>query len=72
MSMMTEKQAYAAMFHFLEENWKRNNSFEVRDLLSAMSLLPDGSPADPAIINDWRQAIEYALRDGKAGSLTLK
>jgi hypothetical protein len=71
MSTMTDKQAYAAMYHFLEQHWKRTNTLEVGDLLSIMSLLPDGLPADPAINNDWRKAVEYALAGGEAGSLKL-
>ena len=72
MSVMTEKQAYAAMFHFLEEYWKRNKSDDIGSLLSSMSMLQNGSTADPAMADDWRQAVEYALKDGKPGSLELK
>ena len=60
------------MFHFLEEYWKRTHSVEIGDLLSFMSLLPDGSTADPAILGDWQKAVEYALTGGKAGDLHLK
>ena len=67
MTFMTEKQAYAAMFHFLEENWKRNRSLEVGAMLGLMSLLQDGSPADPAVWPDWHRAVEYALGGGEPG-----
>jgi len=72
MDMMTQEQAYAAMYKFMLGHWERWKSIEVSDLLSIMSLLPDGSPADAAIVNDWRQAVEYALKGGKPGSLELK
>ncbi|MBS1910952.1 MAG: hypothetical protein JST22_03105 [Bacteroidetes bacterium] len=71
MKTMTDQQAYAAMYQFLLGYWERSNFLEVGDLLSIMSLLPDGSPADPAITDDWQQAVEYALQGGKAGSLEL-
>jgi len=72
MNTMTDKQAYAAMYYFLEELWKRTKSDDLGNLLGDMSLLPDGSPADAAIVNDWRQAVEYALKGGKPGSLEVK
>ncbi len=70
--MMTDNQAYAAMFRFLEEYWKRGKSDDIGGLLSSMSMLQDGSTADPAIANDWRQAVDFALKGGKAGLLDLK
>ena len=67
MDMMTEKQAYAAMYHFLKEYWQRGQS--LGDVLSYMSLLPDGSPADAAVTQDWRQAVRFALEGGSADGL---
>lgn len=72
MSTMTDKQAYSAMFHFLEQLYKRTKSNELGSLLGGMSMLEDGSPADPAIVEDWQQAVEYALRGGKPDSLHLR
>jgi hypothetical protein len=72
MSVMTDKQAYAAMFRFLERLYMCTKSDELGGLLGAMSMLEDGSPADPAIVDDWRQAVEYALRSGKPVSLELE
>jgi hypothetical protein len=37
-----------------------------------MSLLEDGSPADRAIVADWQQAVEYALKGGEAAPLELR
>jgi hypothetical protein len=59
------------MYSFLEGHWKLKNSMEISDLLSMMSLLSDGSPADPAITEDWKEAVDYALAGGQAGSLTF-
>jgi hypothetical protein len=67
---MTEAQAYAAMFHFLKQLYMRTKSDELGALLGSMSLLKDGSPADPAIVHDWRQAVEYALHGGKPDCLS--
>jgi hypothetical protein len=71
MTTLTDKQAYAAMYHFLEQQWNRNNAYELRDILSFMSLLPDGSTADPAFAHDWQRAVDYAVRGGAAAPLKL-
>jgi hypothetical protein len=70
MKMMTEKQAYAAMYHFLNRYYQGTKSDDVGALLGAMSLL-DGEPADSAITGDWEDAVEFALTGGKAGDLVL-
>ena len=72
MFVMTDSQAYAAMFCVLEEIYLRDKSSELGGLLGGMSMLEDGLPADPAILNDWRRAVEYALSGGKPSSLHLK
>ncbi|SKA30569.1 hypothetical protein SAMN02745126_04987 [Enhydrobacter aerosaccus] len=35
-----------------------------------MSLLEDGEPADSAIVEDWQDAVQFALAASKATSLT--
>ena len=72
MTVMTDQQAYAAMFHFLEQLYVRTKSDYLGGLLGGMSLLRDGSTTDPAIEIDWKEAVEYALKGGKAGTLELK
>jgi len=72
MLTMTDKQAYAAMFRFIEERWERLKSDDLGQLLGEMSLLQDGSTADPAIKGEWQRAVDYALRGGEAGQLELK
>ncbi|WP_428659121.1 hypothetical protein [Reyranella sp.] len=71
MRTMTDKQAYAAMYHFLDQYYQGTKSDDVGALLGAMSLLADGEPADPAINSDWEDAVEFALSGGKAGNLVL-
>lgn len=64
MNNLSEKEAYAAMFAFLENHYRLTESDDLATLLSSMSLLPDGSTADPAIQEDWLYALEQA-RAGK-------
>ncbi len=72
MSTMTDKQAYAAMFRFLERLYRRTKSDDLGGLLGGMAMLEDGSPADPAVVDDWQQAVEYAMRGDKPDSLMLQ
>jgi hypothetical protein len=72
MYIITDKQAYAAMFYFIEELYKHTKLDELGGLLSDMAILEDGSPADPAIIRKWQEAVQYALKGGEAGPLTLR
>ncbi len=72
MMPLTEQQAYAAAFFFLEEFWKRAKSDDVGMLLRSMALLPDGSPADPGVASEWQRALEDAINQGKAPGLELE
>ena len=71
MSQLSDEQAYAAMYRFLEERWKRLKSDDLGNLLGELSLLADGLPADPAIREEWRRAVAYAREGGPAGNLRL-
>lgn len=62
------RQAYAAMFSFLEEYWGRGGSDELGTLLGSMTLQPDGCPADSALWEDWLRACQRALRSGQSHS----
>ncbi len=61
MAELTGHQAYLAMFAFLETEWRRTQSPDIGGLLGSLSLLHDGSPADPAVIEDWKAAVARAL-----------
>ncbi|MGD1901946.1 MAG: hypothetical protein ACFB9N_06875 [Geitlerinemataceae cyanobacterium] len=52
------KEAYLAMYEFLNDFYDRTKSDEVGGLLGEMSLLGDGSTADPAAWEDWLRCIE--------------
>jgi hypothetical protein len=54
---LTTRDAYAAMFTFLEEIYRRTGSDDLGALLGGMSLLEDGGTADPARWTDWQAAI---------------
>ncbi len=58
---LTKKQAYLAMFAFLDDYYQRSNSDEVAIMLGGMSLLSDGSVADSAIEDDWNKAVKKVL-----------
>jgi hypothetical protein len=57
---VTQQEAYLAMFAFLEAHYQRGASDDIGALLGALSLLPDGTPADGAMANDWREACDAA------------
>jgi hypothetical protein len=63
--------AYAAMYYFLDQFYQRTKSDNVGGLLSTMSLLSDGEPADSRIADEWQEAVDVALGGGKAGNLVL-
>lgn len=58
---VTVQQAYLAMFAFLESQFQSTESGDIGALLGALSLMSDGSPADPAHQREWAAAIEAAL-----------
>lgn len=59
---LSEQEAYEAMYAFLSDVYERTQSDELGSLLGSMSLLPDGSPADPAIWSDWLKCVQQARR----------
>ena len=62
--VLTKREAYAAMFTFLEEIYRRTQSDDLGGLLGGMSLLADDGTADPAVWTDWEEAIGK-VREGK-------
>lgn len=70
--MVTEQQAYLAMFAFLEARYQRGPSDALGTLLGSLSLLPDGSPADAALAEDWRNACVAACGGRVDAAMHLK
>jgi len=61
---LTEKEAYEAMFAFLEQIYETTESNEIASLLGGMSFLPEGSTADPAVWSEWLECVLLA-KQGK-------
>ena len=61
---LTKREAYAAMFTFLEEIYNATKSDDLGALLGSMSMLQDGTTADTAIWSEWEEAIAIVM-DGK-------
>jgi len=62
---LTEKEAYEAMYAFLEQIYETTESNDIASVLGGMCFLPEGSTADPSVWSDW---LECALR-AKAGQV---
>ena len=57
---MDSKTAYLAMYDFLDHYYQQTGADDVGGLLGSMSLLIDGSPADPAIAQEWQASVAKA------------
>lgn len=58
---LSDKQAYLAMFSFLEDYYNRTKSDEIGAMLGAMCLTNDGMPMDIAYWHEWQEAVGKAL-----------
>lgn len=65
---ITKEQAFLAMYAFLDEYYQATKSDDVGGLLGSMSLLSDGCSADPAIQQEWEEAIQKVM-DGSVNAL---
>ena len=57
---MKNVQAYRAMVHFLEDRYGRVPSDALGGLLGELALQQDGLPADPAVVADWKRALDQS------------
>lgn len=71
MRSLTPEEAYLAMFAFLDGFYSRTKSDDVGALLGAMSFLSDGGTADPAMAQDWKDAVEAAISGSVDAALRL-
>lgn len=60
--MLTEKEAYNAMYAYLVQVYEMTQSDDLGGLLGSMSTLCDGQTADPAIWDDWLKCVEQAKK----------
>lgn len=58
---LDEKQAYQAMFLFLEKYYELTNAGDVGALLGSMALFADERPADAAMWGEWLTSIDQVL-----------
>lgn len=72
MQNLSEHQAYAAMFAFIEHRYRLTESDDLGALLGGMSLLPGGGTADPAVWDDWLSAIRKAESGSVGVNMKLK
>ena len=68
--LLTIRQAYLAMYSFLDEYYQRTQAAEIGAMLGGLSLLRDGCPADPACREDWLTAVRRASDPKHGGRLT--
>ena len=61
--LLTPRQSYLAMYEFLRQYYLRglSKSDEIGGLLSGLSLLSNGEPADNAYAYDWADAVSAVL-----------
>jgi len=55
-----ERAAYQKMMAFLDRYYDLTHTDEIGALLGSMRLLEDGKTADPAIWDDWIEAVRLA------------
>ena len=68
---ITLHTAFVVMQRFLESYWQRTGQpEEIGSLLGDISLLPDGTTADPAAIEDWLK-IAHAVTSNQLEALHL-
>ena len=61
MGVLTDEEAYRAMYLFLTNYWDLVGKPDaIGSLLGSMSTLTDGGTADPAIHDDWLRALAKA------------
>lgn len=67
MNTLSDREAYLAMFSFLECRYNLTKSDDIGSLLGDMFFRKDGSTTDPAIWDDWCESI----RKAKSGSVQV-
>ena len=58
---VTKREAFLAMYAFLESYYSLTNSDDVGGLLGGMSVLPDGSCVDPAVLEEWEESVQKVM-----------
>lgn len=66
------KEAYLAMYRFLEIEYELTGSDDIGGLLGGMSFLEDGGTADPSVWENWIGAIKEIKRKDFSANLAIK
>lgn len=69
---LTMREAYAAMYAYLQDIYDRTKSDELGALLGGLSFLQDRSTADPAAWTDWEEAVHRSLSGTVDVSLRIR
>lgn len=69
---LTKKQAYLAMFYYLENLYELTHSDELGGMLGGMTLLENGEPIDSAVWSDWEKAVLKVQSSNWKEEATLK
>ncbi|MFC5552032.1 hypothetical protein [Massilia aerilata] len=64
---MTVEQAYRAMLAFLQREVELTESSDLADLVSEYKLGPDGQTRDPALWEEWLEAVGKVVRPQAPG-----
>jgi hypothetical protein len=59
---LSQKEAYLAMYFFLEHLYELTNDDSLGGFLGSMRLLDDDMPADSAYWSDWLDAVQKAIQ----------
>jgi len=62
---ISTRDAYRAMFRFLEAYYHRTGSDELGALLGDLAIDEDGQPMDPAAWTDWLAAVNAVIGGGE-------
>jgi ribulose 1,5-bisphosphate carboxylase large subunit-like protein len=57
MESLTTREAYTAMYFFLENLYRMTGSDELAGFLGGLAMLEDGTTADAAAWRDWLDAV---------------
>ena len=69
---LTEKEAYAAMYAYLDTVYDRTKSDDLGGLLGDMSTVGDGETADPAVWHEWLECVEQVKQNKVDTSLKFQ
>ena len=72
MDAIPVRQAYLAMYHYLETLFEETHAEDLGEILGSMSFLADDSTADPAAWYDWIDAINETLDTVLVDTITAK